>query len=355
MKIALFNYSSSGLFHYACSLANSLIELKQSPSVYFFTSKRNKLSLLKQSPRLSIIASSAPHGSIRSLLRWAIDIPEHLNNVSQLGLIQPDIIHFTDVYPVYPLYRSALAVAPKILTLHDPITHTGERWALPTRLIQRYLISQSKRVIIHSEKLKRGFDKASVIPMGDFSILGRNDEQTKIPRSILFFGRIAYYKGLDTLLESLLMLQNGGSTFHLVIAGAGDLRKYQSLIDKIHTKSVLNYYIAEEDVGDIFNSCELIVLPYHEATQSAVAMLALSAGVPIIATKVGALPDILRDRENSLLIEPRNPANLMKAINELLNDHNLQRQLVSNGFETVKSASWPIIAAKHYDLYQSVI
>lgn len=364
MKIALFNYSSSGLFHYSTSLVNALVELDEVSKIVFFTSKENNTDLINPHRKLTVIAQEAPH-SLLPLLCWCLNPIKQRQTKNILRELKPDIVHINDTFPVYLLHYFTLRKYPVIFTQHDPSIHAGDSHSLPTRLIQKYLQKISTKVLVHSDTLKKDLmknfkidsDKIAVIPMGNFSILLKNKKRniTAIPRSILFFGRIVDYKGLDVLLNSLVILQEENKAFHLIIAGPGDITKYQDALRKIKHKTIDNYFIPEEKVYSYFKKSEIIVLPYKEATQSAVVALALSAGTPIIATRVGALPEVLLDGTNSLLVEPNNPVALKEKIIKLLGNKPQQQQLRQGGFKTISNdLSWEKISHIHSKLYQEI-
>ena len=111
--------------------------------------------------------------------------------------------------------------------------------------------------------------------------------------TLLFFGLIRDYKGLDLLIDAMPLL---GPDYQLVVAGEsyGSFDKYQAKIaasgcaDRIH---VFNRYICDEEVSAFFSAADLCVLPYRSATQSGVTAIALHFEVPVVATPVGGLAE----------------------------------------------------------------
>lgn len=112
-------------------------------------------------------------------------------------------------------------------------------------------------------------------------------------RTLLFFGLIRDYKGLDLLIDALPLL---GEPYQLVIAGEsyGSFEKYEAQIaasgcaDRIH---VFNRYIDDEEVPRFFSAADLCVLPYKSATQSGITAIALHFDLPVVATPVGGLAE----------------------------------------------------------------
>ena len=135
---------------------------------------------------------------------------------------------------------------------------------------------------------------------------------------LLFFGKIRPYKGLRTLLEALALVRPQ-LDFEAVIAGEfyTDPRPYKRLARRLGLEEHLVWldrYIPNEEVPGVFRRADLVVLPYVEATQSGVVPVAYQFGVPVIATRVGGLAEVVRDGETGYLVPPRDPASLAARI-----------------------------------------
>jgi glycosyltransferase involved in cell wall biosynthesis len=128
---------------------------------------------------------------------------------------------------------------------------------------------------------------------------------------VLFFGFVRPYKGLDILIRAfpqLLELRDA----HLLIAGEFWTKQetFLELIDSLQMKdrvTIVDRYLPNEEVGAFFSAADVVALPYRSGTGSAVAQLALGLGRPVIATRVGGLPEVVHDGWNGLLVDPENP------------------------------------------------
>lgn len=364
MHIAIMNYSSSGLFHYAASLVNALVNLPGISHITFFTSNHNDLSLIRQHPAITVMPAPIRH-TPWSVLMWSLHPSFHRHVRRHLKLHRPDIIHITDTMPMYLLLWDILARHTTVYTQHDPQAHSGDRFSLATRLIQQYLRRLAATVIVHgaglrNDLIKRAGTKSqliTVIPMGNFSILleCRHGGHPVIPRSVLFFGRIVAYKGLDVLCRALLVLQREGYTTHFFVVGPGDLTPYRPLLRKLQNVTVVNTYVPDNDVHIYFQQSSIVVIPYKEATQSAVVATALPAGRPVIATRVGAIPDVIEDGVNGLLVTPGDIPALAQAVQRLLIDSELRDRLSQGARATSKAYSWNTVAARHLSTYRSLL
>jgi len=289
--------------------------------------------------------------------------------ISMIKDISPDIIHITVSYPLTNLILGLFSKCPLVLTVHDPIPHRGEiknNWrTFLANMSDRLIFDRSDKIIVHSDVLKKELikrniseDKICIIPHGDYSFFTKykkNIEPTK--NNILFFGRIIDYKGLEYLIQSIPKIAKEIPDIKLIIAGKGDISKYQSLIDKnaSHIK-VYNEYITDDMVAGLFESTELLVLPYIGASQSGPLHIAYSFKRPVIATNVGALPEVIEDGKTGLIIPPKDIDALVGAIIKLLKNDNLRKDMGDNAYMKMKKEmSWDIIADKTIKVYKDVI
>jgi glycosyltransferase involved in cell wall biosynthesis len=136
----------------------------------------------------------------------------------------------------------------------------------------------------------------------------------------LFFGRLREYKGIDYLMTACAMMDGGGdSPCRVVVAGSGDIGRLWagSLPERLE---VHNYLINDEDAMDLFSRCGLLVLPYVDATQSALIAAAYYFRKPVVVTRTGALPEYVEEDVTGRIVEPDHPASLSRALEEMLAD-----------------------------------
>lgn len=164
-------------------------------------------------------------------------------------------------------------------------------------------------------------------------------------KTILFFGFIREYKGLDILIDAFAQLDG---PYQLVIAGEfyGNEMRYQSMIaDHPKTRDIILHsnYIPEAEVGKYFSAADLCVLPYRSATQSGITAISYHFNVPVVATKVGGLEEYIRHGETGLLVEKADPALIAQAIAQYFSQMN--PELCSENIEQLKKElSWEAFA-----------
>jgi glycosyltransferase involved in cell wall biosynthesis len=229
-----------------------------------------------------------------------------------------------------------------VLTAHN--VNAGARDSNDTALNRLTLKIQyrlSDRIFVHTEKMRRELldefgvreTAVSVIPFGANNALPitaltpgeakrrlgiRNGEMT-----ILSFGYIAPYKGLEYLIAAFEQIVAAGGDFRLIVAGQAKsgCEKYAENIlqmlrrDPIRERTLLKIdFIPDEVVEVYFKAADVFVLPYTHIFQSGVLFLGYSFGLPVIASDVGSLRDDIVEGRTGLLVQPKDPRGLARAI-----------------------------------------
>jgi len=138
----------------------------------------------------------------------------------------------------------------------------------------------------------------------------------------LFFGYVRPYKGVDLLLDALSRLEAAGPPWRAIVAGewyvdraSADARVARPpLAGRVH---IVDRYVPDDEAAALFAACDVVVLPYRDATQSGVVPLAWAHGRPVVTTAVGGLPDAVEDGATGLLVAPGDPAALAEALERI--------------------------------------
>jgi glycosyltransferase involved in cell wall biosynthesis len=141
----------------------------------------------------------------------------------------------------------------------------------------------------------------------------------------LFFGYIREHKGLDVLLEAWPTVVDARPRARLLVAGdpvrldaerRDRLEAWATRLGAVHRLE----YISFSDVTPYFHAADVLALPYRHISQSGILFIALSLGVPVVATRVGALPELLGEDESALLVPTESPPALAEALIRVLGD-----------------------------------
>lgn len=181
-------------------------------------------------------------------------------------------------------------------------------------LLIRFALSAADHLITHSTKDRKDLlavihgKEVSVSPLPSLNEFSGPGKHSRGGRTILFFGKVRKYKGLDVLLAAMPRVLSKVECKLIVIGEFYDsIEKYRQLISQHHIESyvhIANRYVPNEEVAAIFEGADVLVLPYVSASQSAVARIALSNALPVIASNTGGLSETVIDQVNGLLFPP---------------------------------------------------
>ena len=141
-------------------------------------------------------------------------------------------------------------------------------------------------------------------------------------RTILFFGRIKPYKGLEDLFTSFRQILTQSKDFRLIIVGRPDCsEKYWNTIRELLREEVQrgrvllrSEFIPDDQIEVYFKAADVLVLPYRHVYQSGVLFLGHSFGLPVLAADVGSLKDEITEGKTGFVFRPDDPIDLARAI-----------------------------------------
>jgi glycosyltransferase involved in cell wall biosynthesis len=229
--------------------------------------------------------------------------------------IEPDIVHLDTISSRSVALIPYLRNTKVFVTVHDPVAHSGEQsWKdKPLQLVFSSVINglffYSK---FASDQFQKYYPKIAapkyLISFQPFSFIKHYaiKEKKEEGTTILFFGRISTYKGVDLLLEALPIVIEKYPDAKFVIAGkVYNYEIKEELVNKYKNNlQLITDYISVEDLAQLIDSAKFIVCPYRDATQSGVLMTSFAFGKMVIASNVGAFPEYIIDNVNGMLAEP---------------------------------------------------
>jgi D-inositol-3-phosphate glycosyltransferase len=183
-------------------------------------------------------------------------------------------------------------------------------------------------------------------------------------KAILFFGRIAPYKGLEYLLTAFQMISSAKTNYRLIIAGE-PMKGYEEYIGKInqiihqggHTDRIVRRleFIPDADTELYFKAADVLVLPYKDIFQSGVLFLGYAFGLPAIAADVGSFKEDIVQGETGFLYRPGNPASLGETIqkffaSDLYRNLNTRRHEIRN--HASAGHSWDTVSELTRNAYE---
>ncbi|MGH2536724.1 MAG: glycosyltransferase [Candidatus Promineifilaceae bacterium] len=274
-----------------------------------------------------------------SLWRW---LPLKERIVS----LRPELVHFTGPHLWNMLLLLALARAglPVLHTIHDLAHHPGARGGRLLQLWNRRILETADHILVHGRRFRRRLlaqglpaEQVSALPL--LHLFGRVEGQpppspASLPPLALYFGRLAPYKGIETLLAAF-ELSAGRSRLNglgprLLIAGAGR-PPAGALSQPIRGVEWRARPIPDVEAAELFGRCSLVVLPYLQASQSALIATAYYFAKPVIVTDAGALAECVQAGETGWIVPAGDAAALADALDEALADPARLRQMGAAG------------------------
>jgi glycosyltransferase involved in cell wall biosynthesis len=296
------------------------------------------------------------HIEIGGRVRDPSKLREMLAVRRELGRWDPDFVHVQDSLT----HDMRLAVAGGYpwrhyaVTVHDPAPHPGDpQPSFRILAVRRHLRRRADLIFAHSavmvDELRALGDvrhAAEVVPHGSGEL-----SQTPLPQrpSLLFFGRISHYKGLDTLLEAMPLVWESWPEVTLTVAGSGEVPELPALADPRVTLRA--EHVPEADVPGLFEAATCVVLPYRQASQSGIGAEAKQYGRAMIVTDVGGLPDLVADG-GGRLVPPEDPAALAAAIVEVVGTPGLAAEIGAEAAASVGAVDWASVGAQTLAAYR---
>jgi len=185
------------------------------------------------------------------------------------------------------------------------------------------------------------------------------DESTKI---LLFVGNLIELKGAEYAIHALTFIKE--SKIHLIIAGTGMLEnKLKELVKSLELENKITFFglASSEDMGRLHDISDVFVCPpiidskgFTENLPKTI-LEAMESGLPVVATNVGGLSEVVQDEKTGLLVEQKDSKSIGIAVERILDDNPLKDKLVSNSKEIVNEFSLGRIEKKYIETISNVI
>lgn len=293
--------------------------------------------------------------------------------------VDSDIVHTHTWYSSFAGYLiKTLFKIPLVVTCHslEPLRPwktdqigTGYNLSL---WVEKLAIENADKVIAVSKEMKKDIlklfnisaDRIEVIHNGidlnKWKKTNSRNAQKKydIPEKyVLFFGRTTKQKGIDTLIEASDFID---PTVRIVICTTGAdttefLKEMESFAKTKKNITWLNKMLDESECIEIYSGASVFVCPSIYEPFGIINLEAMACEVPVVASAVGGIKEIVVDGKTGFLIEPSKPKLLAQKVNEILSNRKLAETLGKNGRKRVeKHFSWTTIAKQVKQLYEQI-
>ena len=264
---------------------------------------------------------------------------------------KPDLIHTHLFQPriyatlAYLFYRNAILITQK----HNNVNGIKHHIFIFFEMI---CISLNERVIAISESVKNSLikfelvspKKIFVLPncidyqhFNNYNVVNTDIEEKRDDIVIGVVGRLERQKGVKYLILAMKIILNRYPKATLDIIGDGSqLLKLQKLAEKIGISNSVKFFGKFGDVIPFYKKMDIFVLSSIYEGFGIVLLEAMATGVPVIATNVDGIKEIIIDMNNGILVPTKNPKAIADAITRIINDSELRKNLIDQGFKQAK-------------------
>lgn len=232
---------------------------------------------------------------------------------------------------------------------------TWENWKVRVyNRIDQWAMSEAERVVTVSQAqadaLRAGLPKRAKIEVVanavllDANLLSPDDRRRRRRELgvddedflLGVFGRLSREKGPDVFLESLAQVRRRQPRFKAILLGDGPMRSpLEQQAQRLGLESHVRFLGHQTDVVGHYSLLDALVLPSRSEGMPNVLLEAMSLNVPVVATRVGGVPEVSQDGVEALIVEPENPTSLAQALLRIREDEALRTRLVQNAFQRV--------------------
>jgi glycosyltransferase involved in cell wall biosynthesis len=211
------------------------------------------------------------------------------------------------------------------------------------RALVRYVLNTSHKVFVLSDYWKEYVESISInqcvyvinnFPSPEFEALNEEREFGKKPQvDLLFLGKIGQRKGIYDLVEAVEYLHIQGVTgFKVHVGGNGEINKLKQFIDEKQLEKYFNVvgWVGGNLKRELLQQSDVLLLPSHNEGLPISILEAFSAGLAVLSTRVGGIPDAITDERYGILVEPGTPSSLAEAMLKYINNKRLIETVAQN-------------------------
>lgn len=292
--------------------------------------------------------------------------------------LNPDIIHGLATVPfgwLFPFFKNKIKTK-WVMSVHStvlPIKKNklkGVKNNKDSFFYQKLMKFLAKKIdyflpisdFIEEELEEIGVNKKNitVIPPGlNFHLFNKVEEGKENKQfTIINVGRFSHNKGIPYLINAVDQLKEENVKL-ILVGGRPQENDYQNVLSLIKEKKLEKIIkvippISYQDLPKYYKYADVFVLSSILEPKGKVVLEAMAAGIPVIATNQGGVPEMVEDYENGLLVPVRDSQAIRKAIIKIKQDQELRKRLINNGIETAQKYDWANIADKYTNIFEKI-
>jgi glycosyltransferase involved in cell wall biosynthesis len=295
-----------------------------------------------------------------SRISFSLLIPFYLRKLSRDILVN-DISYFAPCFATLYTKRPCVNIIHHLMGIHSFKLYFI--LGVFTFFAEKIFLNSSREIITPSESVKESIEsryqgkKVKSIPNGvSRELFDLTPEERNF---ILFLGRIDFYmKGLDVLLESFCRVRHKGVSLKIAGSGKkGNVKKLVRLIRGYGLEERVKFLgrVDERDKLELLRTCLFLVMPSRFEGWGITAVEANAAGKAVVGTNIKGLSEAVVHEKTAILVEPENVESLTDAMDILIEERKLRRDLGRAGRVESGKFSWEAVAMEQFNFYQSVL
>jgi glycosyltransferase involved in cell wall biosynthesis len=316
-------------------------------------------------PLSSKLLRRAPRARLRRLVKGVEYLPSVRRLVRRIDALDPDAVHIQWLARPELDIRWLRAIArrrPLVLTAHNAMPRRTRAYGA-----WREALDLAARVVVHSRQAvdrlaEFGIDRGKIvrIPHAVFDSPQAPAAKPPTGHTLLFFGLIRHYKGLDVLVSALPEIRRRVPDVRLVVAGdpLEPVEPVQELASSLGVDAAIEWrleFVPDADVAQLVASAAAVVLPYREIESSGVLALAFGHGRPAVVSDLGAVGDAVREFGAGRAVPAEDARALADACADLLTDR-VELRLAYDGALAARAAlTWDEAARAHEAVYEELV
>lgn len=282
---------------------------------------------------------------------------------SQLHRIGPDIVH-VHLFHALVLAATLGPMRPLMLLSH----HHGDQLRVAGNRIRELLDRQAGRRFDHVVACSRwvrdflietyGYDtdRVTEIPNGWEGEPLDQDGPSDVACTFICVANLRPEKDHLTLLEAFDHVRRQHPSVRLMLVGEGQMRReIENRVGSLRLGKNVVLCGALNDVWPSLSRADVFVLPSRNETLGMAVLEAMVAALPVVATEVGGVPELIEHGENGLLVSPRDPVSLADAMLSLARSPETRTRMGASGRERARHRTMDVMVDRYFDLYERLL